>query len=188
MLKGLNTVDVPAGAFSVVENATPIAGYTTTYSGCSGTILNDETKTCTITNTDQAAHLIINKVVTNDNGGSLTAANFSGTVSGVTASGGQTWSGASTNLTLTTVGSYSVAENAHPGYDATFSADCTRHDCAGRDQDLHRDQRRSAGASDHQQGSGQQQRRLPDGGGLLGHGQRRDVGGRATRGRAPRRT
>src|SRR5439155_10607805 len=47
VLRGLNTVDVPAGAFSVVENATPIAGYTTTYSGCSGTIRNDETKTCT---------------------------------------------------------------------------------------------------------------------------------------------
>src|SRR5439155_16703348 len=124
VLAGLNTLDVPAGAYNVVENATPIAGYTTTYSGCSGTIRNDETRTCTITNTNQAAHLIINKVVVNDNGGSLTAANFSGTVSGVTASNGQTWTGASTNLTLTTLGSYSVAENAHPGYDATFSADC----------------------------------------------------------------
>src|SRR5206468_6036552 len=124
-LKGLNTLDVPAGAFSVVENATPIAGYTTTCSGCSGTIRNDETRTCTITNTNQAPHLIINKVVINDNGGSLTASNFSGTLSGVTASGGQTWTGASTNLTLTTLGSYSVAENAHPGYDATLSVDCT---------------------------------------------------------------
>jgi hypothetical protein len=124
-LKGLNTVDVPAGSFSVVENATPIAGYTTTYSNCSGTILNDATKTCTITNSAQAAHLIINKVVTNDNGGSLTAASFSGTFSGVTASGGQTWTGASTDKTLTSVGSYSVAENPHPGYDVTFSTDCT---------------------------------------------------------------
>ena len=124
-LKGLNTVDVPAGAFNVVETATPIAGYTTTYSGCSGTIRNDETKTCIITNTNQPAHLIINKVVTNDNGGSLTAANFSGTVTGVTASGGQAWTGASTDLTLTSVGSYTVQENAHPGYDAAFSTDCT---------------------------------------------------------------
>src|SRR5206468_383884 len=125
VLQGLNTVDVPAGSFSVVENTTPITGYTTTYSNCSGTILNDATRTCTITNSAQAAHLIINKAVTNDNGGSLTAANFSGTVSGVTASGGQTWTGASTTLTLTTVGSYSVAENPHPGYDATLSVDCT---------------------------------------------------------------
>src|SRR5204862_144404 len=108
----------------VVETATTIPGYTTTYSGCSGTIRNDETKTCIITNTNQPAHLIINKVVTNDNGGSLTAANFSGTVTGVTASGGQAWTGASTDLTLTWVGSYSVQENAHPGYDAALSTDC----------------------------------------------------------------
>jgi Prealbumin-like fold domain len=76
VLKGLNTVDVSAGSFNVVEHATPIAGYSTTYSGCSGTILNDETRTCTITNTAQTAHLIINKVVVNNNGGSLTAAAF----------------------------------------------------------------------------------------------------------------
>src|SRR5207247_6944498 len=84
-----------------------------------------ETKTCTVTNDDQAAHLVINKVVVNSNGGTLTPADFSGTVSGVTAAGGQTWTGVSTALTLTSVGSYSVAENVHPGYDATFSTDCT---------------------------------------------------------------
>src|SRR5205814_3555231 len=124
-LQGQNTVDVNAGAFTVVEYATPVAGYTTTYSGCSGTIINGETRTCTITNTNTPAHLIIKKVVVNNNGGSLTVSNFSGTVSGVTASNGQTWTGASTDLILTTLGSYSVAENAHPGYDAAFSTDCT---------------------------------------------------------------
>src|SRR5207247_416609 len=124
-LQGLNTLDVPAGAYSVVENATPILGYTTTYSGCSGTIRNDETRTCTITNTNQAAHLIINKLDVNNNGGSLTAANFSGTVSGVTTPGGNTSAGASTNLTLTNVGNYSVADNAHPGYAATVLSACT---------------------------------------------------------------
>jgi len=218
-LKGLNNVDVPAGSFNVVESATPIAGYTTTYVGCSGTILNDETRTCTITNTAQSgtlivqaivindnggtrqatqfsfkintnapsaflqdganvlagkntltepvgtytitapavtgysvtynnctnvvitsqgtetctitfddipAHLVINKVVVNNNGGSLTAAAFSGTISGaVVATGGNTWSGASTDRTLTAIGNYSIAENAHPGYDATLSTDCT---------------------------------------------------------------
>src|SRR5439155_11156328 len=84
-----------------------------------------ETKTCTVTNDDQAPHLVINKVVANNNGGSLTAADFAGTVSGVTAAAATTWSGASTTMTLTSVGSYSVAESAHPGYDATFSTDCT---------------------------------------------------------------
>jgi len=73
-----------------------------------------------------ATHLIINKTVVNDSGGTSTAAAFSGTVTGaVVASAGNTWSGASTDLSLTTVGSYSVAENAHTGYAATFSADCS---------------------------------------------------------------
>src|SRR5206468_11706475 len=100
-------------------------GYTATFStDCTGTIGVGETKTCTVTNDDQAPHLVINKVVANNNGGSLTAADFSGTVSGVTAATATTWSGASTTMTLTSVGAYSVAENAHPGYDATFSANC----------------------------------------------------------------
>src|SRR5207247_1953205 len=112
------------GSYSVAENAHP--GYDATFStDCTGTIALGETKTCTVTNDDQAPHLVINKVVVNNDGASLTAAAFSGTVSGVTAAGGQTWTGASTALTLTSVGSYSVAENAHPGYDATFSTDCT---------------------------------------------------------------
>src|SRR5207248_8662124 len=65
-------------------------------------------------------------LVVNNNGGGLTAAAFSGTIGGVVvATGGNSWSGASTDRTLTAVGSYSVAENAHPGYDATFSAACT---------------------------------------------------------------
>src|SRR5204863_321140 len=93
---------------------------------CTGTIALGETKTCTVTNNDLPAHLVINKVVVNNSGGSLEAAAFSGTIGGaVVAAGGNTWSGASTDRTLTAVGSYSVAENAHPGYDATLSADCS---------------------------------------------------------------
>src|SRR5205809_24406 len=113
------------GSYSIAENAHP--GYDASFSSdCTGTIALGETKTCTITNNDQAASLIINKAVVNDNGGSLTADAFSGTIGGaVVAAGGNTWSGASTDMTLTAVGSYSVAENAHPGYDATFSAGCT---------------------------------------------------------------
>src|SRR5213075_3369397 len=112
------------GAYSVAENGH--AGYDATFSAeCSGTIGLGETKTCTVTNNDQPAHLIINKVVVNNNGGSLAAASFSGTITGaVIATGGNTWSGAATDRTLTAVGNYSVAENAHPGYDATFSAEC----------------------------------------------------------------
>ena len=92
------------GSYSVAENAHP--GYDATFSAdCTGTIALGETKTCTVTNNDQAAHLIINKVVINNNGGALTAADFSGTIGGaVMAAGGNTWTGASTTPTLTAVG------------------------------------------------------------------------------------
>src|SRR5205823_3706575 len=35
---GKNTLTINAGSFSVVETGTPISGYSTSYSGCSGTI------------------------------------------------------------------------------------------------------------------------------------------------------
>src|SRR5207249_1206937 len=112
------------GSYSVAENPHP--GYDAAFStDCTGTLALGETKTCTVTNDDQAAHLVINKVVVNNSGGTLTPAGFSGTVSGVSAAGRRAGKGASTTLTLTSVGSYSVAENSHPGYDATFSAACS---------------------------------------------------------------
>jgi hypothetical protein len=77
VLKGLNTVDVRAGSFEVVETATPISGYTTSYNGCSGTISNGESKTCTITNTAQSGTLIVRTLVINDNGGTKQATEFS---------------------------------------------------------------------------------------------------------------
>src|SRR5207248_9311558 len=85
------------GSYSVAENPHP--GYDATFSAeCTGAIALGETKTCTVTNDDQPAHLVINKVVVNDNGGSLTAAAFSGTIGGTAVSaGGNTWSGASTD-------------------------------------------------------------------------------------------
>jgi len=92
------------------------------------TVALGETKTCTITNDDQAAHLIVIKEVVNDNGGTKVAGDFSGTISGVTVTGGGTWTGTVTpgvNKTLTSVGSYTVAETADADYTTTYSADCT---------------------------------------------------------------
>lgn len=70
-------------------------------------------------------HLIVNKTVINNDSGLGTAAGFSGTIGGaVVATGGNTWSGASTDRTLTTVGNYSVTETAQSGYTTTYSAGC----------------------------------------------------------------
>src|SRR5437868_13460100 len=74
------TVTLNAGTYSVDEAA--VSGYTKTLGAdCSGTIANGETKTCTITNDDQAATLTVIKHVVNDNGGIKNATDFTMNVS-----------------------------------------------------------------------------------------------------------
>jgi hypothetical protein len=121
------TVDLSAGSYSVDESGGP-AGYTKTLStDCSGTIANGETKTCTITNDDQPTHLIVIKHVINDNGGTSTAADFSLTINGIAAQGGNTFPGAESPGTdkLVSPGSYSVTEASSSMYATTYSTDCT---------------------------------------------------------------
>src|SRR4029078_2442495 len=68
-------VTLDGGAYNVTE--TGPSGYPASFSAdCSGSIGNGQTKTCTVTNDDQAAKLIVIKHVINNNGGSATAANF----------------------------------------------------------------------------------------------------------------
>ena len=69
---GQNDLSVAAGTYSVTEPA--VTGYTTSYSNCSNLVIpNGGSATCTITNNDQAATLIVKKVVVNDNGGTKVA-------------------------------------------------------------------------------------------------------------------
>src|SRR2546422_11272513 len=76
-LKGRNDLSVSAGTYSVVEDATPIAGYSTSYDNCSNVVIaNGGTATCTITNNDDAPKLHLHKLVVNNNGGTKTAADF----------------------------------------------------------------------------------------------------------------
>ena len=57
------------GSYSVSESGGP-AGYSGTFSAdCAGTIAAGETKTCTITNDDQATTLVVINEVVNDDGG-----------------------------------------------------------------------------------------------------------------------
>ncbi len=59
---GKNTLTVNAGTYSIVELGVPISGYDTAYSTtCSGVLSNGGTATCTITNSDQVATLIVSK-------------------------------------------------------------------------------------------------------------------------------
>ena len=69
-LHGENPITVNAGNYSVIEDALPIIGYTTTYNNCTNVnVVPGGTQTCTITNDDIAPTLKLVKTVTNDNGG-----------------------------------------------------------------------------------------------------------------------
>jgi hypothetical protein len=120
------SVALSPGSYSVGESS--LAGYaqTSASADCAGTIAAGQTKTCTITNDDQAAHLIVIKHVINDNGGTASAANFTMSVTGGSPSPAS-FPGAEspgTNVTLN-AGSYSVGESGPSGYSASYSADCT---------------------------------------------------------------
>ncbi len=72
---GTTNTFVDGYAYDVTE--TGPAGYTASYSGdCDSTIEAGVTKTCTVTNTDDPAKLIVIKKVVNDNGGTLESDDF----------------------------------------------------------------------------------------------------------------
>ena len=113
---GQNDLTVDAGSYSVTEPAA--AGYTTTYDNCDNLALaNGETKTCTITNNDQPAKLIVKKIVINDNGGTKTAADFSFKLNGGNATPFE--ADGQNDLTVN-AGNYSVTEPAAAGYTTTY--------------------------------------------------------------------
>jgi len=124
---GLGTsTTVNAGSFTVTED--PVAGYSGSLSGdCSGTIANGETKTCTVTNDDQPANLIVIKHVVNDNGGTAAATDFTMYINGTSVGTGVSFPGAESPGINTTVkaGSFTVAEDSVPGYSASTSGDCS---------------------------------------------------------------
>jgi Prealbumin-like fold domain len=91
------------------------------------TLNEGERVSCTITNDDIPANLIVIKHVDNGvTGGTAVAADFTTTITGVTTTN-QSAAGAEApgvlNV-LTSVGAYSVDEGAHVGYAKTLSADC----------------------------------------------------------------
>jgi hypothetical protein len=117
--------EVTPGSYSVTE--TGPSGYSASVSAdCSGTIAAGQTKTCTITNNDDAAHLIVIKHVVNANGGKAKASQFTMKINGVTATGGNSFPGAESPGTdkVVTPGSYTVTETGPSGYILVPSADC----------------------------------------------------------------
>jgi hypothetical protein len=117
---------VTLGDYSVSE--TGPSGYAATFSSdCSGSISKGETKTCTVTNDDRAAHLIVIKHVVNVNGGKAKASNFSMKINGIAVQGANPFPGAESPGTNKTVnaGTYTVTETGPSGYILVPSADCS---------------------------------------------------------------
>jgi len=115
-------------AYSISESGGP-SGYSASLSSdCTiANVVANTTYNCTITNSDNVAHLIVIKHVINDNGGVLNAGNFITTITGVTTAtptiGGVESPGV--NNILTSVGAYSIDEGLHVGYTKTLSTDCS---------------------------------------------------------------
>src|SRR5919197_1286797 len=82
----------------------------------------------------EESHLIVIKHVVNDDGGGADASQFTMTINGVTATGGNSFPGAEsqgTNKNVTT-GTYTVTETGPSGYDAPFSSGCSGTISAGQ--------------------------------------------------------
>lgn len=113
-----NSMTVNAGSYSVVE--TSAAGFVTSYQNCSGlSVPNGGSATCTITNDDQPATLVVVKEI---EGGSRNCDDFSFAVNG----GAPTaFDHDCTNEISVDAGSYSVIESSASGYDTQY-ANCSR--------------------------------------------------------------
>jgi fimbrial isopeptide formation D2 family protein len=119
-------VTVPAGDYGLSESDGP-AGYTASDWVCEGgeltgttvTVPNGGAVTCTITNTAQQPTLTLVKEVTNDDGGTAEAADWTLTADGPTPVTGPGSSGAVTNVAVQ-VGDYALSESDGPqGYTAS---------------------------------------------------------------------
>src|ERR671935_5352 len=82
----------------------------------------------------EESHLIVIKHVVNDDGGGADASQFTMTINGVTADGGNSFPGAESPGTdkKVTTGSYNVTETGPSGYAASFSAGCSGTISAGQ--------------------------------------------------------
>ncbi len=112
-------VTAEVGQFDIteVENS----GYSASYSGCSGTLAENDELTCTITNDDIAPKLTVTKVVVNREGGTATSGDFTLLVTNQTASTTVT-SGQEASFSA---GDYVVSEQDGPsGYTGVFSGQC----------------------------------------------------------------
>ena len=111
-----NSVTVNAGTHSVTEVAA--AGYETSYDNCTNVVVPlGGSATCTITNDDKAATLVLTKTVVNDNSGLKVASDFPVYIGDTLSS----WGSHTVNA-----GTYTVQETPDPLYSASvWGTDCS---------------------------------------------------------------
>ncbi len=115
-----NVLTLPTGTYSVTEPA--VAGYTTSYETCSQlAVSSGGNATCTVTNNDQPATLVVVKDLTTDDGSGATCDAFSFRVNGGSAI--QFDEDCRNDLTVD-AGTYSVVEIGADGF-TTGYANCS---------------------------------------------------------------
>ena len=109
-----NEMTVDAGTYGVTEPS--VAGYATSYSGCSSIqVPAGGSATCTVTNDDIGPRLKLVKSVVNDNGGTRVPGDWQLTATGT---GGFTDAGSSTTFHTVRAGvQYTLSESSVAGYD-----------------------------------------------------------------------
>jgi fimbrial isopeptide formation D2 family protein/uncharacterized repeat protein (TIGR01451 family) len=115
-----NVLTLPTGTYSVTEPS--VNGYDTTYATCADlAVTAGGNVTCTITNNDRPGTLIVNKVLTTDDGSDATCDDFSFSVNG-----GNTvkFDADCSNSMTVNAGTYSVVETDADGF-ATGYANCS---------------------------------------------------------------
>ncbi len=89
------------------------------------TLALGDVKHCYITNDDKPAHLIIDKQVTNDNGGTKIDSDFTINISANNPGSASIPGAAAGTDVQVDAGSYDITETADVGYAVTYSADCS---------------------------------------------------------------
>jgi hypothetical protein len=115
-----NVLTLPTGSYSVTEPA--VNGYDTSYASCADlAVTAGGNVTCTITNDDRPATLIVNKVLTTNDGSDASCDDFSFSINGGSAIA---FDSDCSNSTKVNAGTYSVVETDADGF-TTGYANCS---------------------------------------------------------------
>ena len=121
---GSATLNLPTGVpVTITEPEANTMGYTTSYSNCVITPVNNQQQTCTITNDDNAPNLTLNKIVNNSFGGNNPESDWTLTANGGSA-GTLSGTGAAGDSDVVSTssfkaGTYTLSESGPTGYGAT---------------------------------------------------------------------